>query len=760
MFDLKKLRTKILVDRNGQPLFTQKELAEAIGETQDKISKWEAKSDSMPLSVFLTLCKKLGVKPEQLMTNNSLRLETERANFGRPYHERDIRVEFLNEYCKNSPVFSNYGEEFSVSIPSQAQELVELLNKLRKDLKNKPLIAVIGKFNVGKSRLLNSLLGINDLPTDWEPTTMVPIYIKSMDDRPYFIHDEVCIFKAGENDETEWDHRLYHDKEYHDKWSLKSGGPEILERYTTHQGRGDQNKSPAGAVLMFVDAPLLNSCDLVDLPGFGNPDPVEDDKMATAINNIADGFIYLSFANAFIDNTDVIHLQSLLRQTYIYIGNENKPKPFGNLIVVASQAHIIESEKLDSMVQNRAKKIYKSFMPNSITEYFREKGIKYTENEFLKRFVPYSLDKPELQRKFREKLRHLLEDDLSGQFTRAQEDLIREFREIAEERLQKEIEGIDLIKHHRKEVADELRKVKKTRDEKKLQLAMKRDLIKDLVDEIKISSVALFKEESRKIITEANVKSVMKAKGYDKASEAQKSIVNNMVENVQDAAKKILDKKMNDLKPKLDEFYQEYEELANTISVGLDLKTVTPFDFQGALAASLAAAGALGALSIYAAGFGSLGWYIVAAKGVSILSTLGIGLGGVAPVMTFLAAIGGPITVATGLAIVLGVVTKQIFGKTWKDRLAKQVVKLLKKEELVEKISQQVEVFWDNTTRAFVTVANGLSKRIDDYISEMEEVLSKDDPDQLEQDKGILKQLQEFFAGIPWVEIPKQKVGR
>ena len=85
---------------------------------------------------------------------------------------------------------------------------------------------------------------------------------------------------------------------------IAGGSADILKNYGTRQGE-DFDKNEAGAAVVFVDSSLLNVCDIIDLPGFGTGDRVEDDLMTLRAKQAADILIYMSIANGFMRSEDI-----------------------------------------------------------------------------------------------------------------------------------------------------------------------------------------------------------------------------------------------------------------------------------------------------------------------------------------------------------------------------------------------------------------------------------------------------------------------
>lgn len=170
----------------------------------------------------------------------------------------------------------------------------------------KPTVAIVGRSDTGKSTLINSLIGAEKMPAKWTPTTSTAVYVKHIKDRPAFIHDEAWIFKRECGNEKFWNSKRLYDEKYCEKWKVAGGDLSLLETYSTRQGGG--LKTEAGSAVVFVDAPILLNCDIIDLPGYGT-ETASDDVITAKTAAHADVLIYLSLASGFlrIEDAEIDH---------------------------------------------------------------------------------------------------------------------------------------------------------------------------------------------------------------------------------------------------------------------------------------------------------------------------------------------------------------------------------------------------------------------------------------------------------------------
>lgn len=122
-----------------------------------------------------------------------------------------------------------------------------------------PRLAVAGRRNAGKTTLINSLLGQSILPTGHLPMTRAPTVLRHSrgfrhKDRGvcciYFDADDIDSVLAG------------------DDVAPGACGPiELLHLYASHGPHSAMDLPAPALSVVYVDAPILLACDLIDLPG-------------------------------------------------------------------------------------------------------------------------------------------------------------------------------------------------------------------------------------------------------------------------------------------------------------------------------------------------------------------------------------------------------------------------------------------------------------------------------------------------------------
>ena len=197
------------------------------------------------------------------------------------------------------------------------------------DLANKTVIGVGGSFSAGKSRLLNTLLGIDLLPEALEPTTAIPSFIS---------HGEDGIIALNTfNQQIRLDHEglqaISHAFSNHYRESLDEafGFAHVLKLLMLHCSRFPWNN------LAFLDTPGYSKAD-----AHGNAQT--DESIALKQLSEADHVLWLLTAkNGSIRQDDLAFLRSL-----------DHAKP---IFFVITQADLVSSSSIDTILHSTAQAI-------------------------------------------------------------------------------------------------------------------------------------------------------------------------------------------------------------------------------------------------------------------------------------------------------------------------------------------------------------------------------------------------------------------
>ena len=731
MFDLHDFRQNVLK-------MTQIEFADLIGVRQDSVSRMEKNPETIDLTMLMKIANATGQSLDELVGYKKTvpqALDVEDTWETNGFMKKTF-LEYLTSRIKELNLTK---KEYSL-IYKELEEMIQ--NTLRK-----PTVAVVGMSDAGKSRLINALLGMDKMPTSWTPTTSISVHIKHIKDRPSFIKDETWVFEGGKKG-FDID-RIYH-KEYCEESKLASGPASILSEYGTRQG-DNYNIEDASAAVVYLDSPILQLCDIVDLPGFGTGDREMDDVLAQKSKDFADIIVYMSPANGFLRGTDIEFLKASVNSLPAFENEQNKLKPLDNLFVVASQAHTVNhgnARDLELILNAGAARFYRE-VPEEIWENKTEiSGYYYKELDIRKRFFSYTTDKPQLRESFEKELKNLLEF-LPSIINKKAIAIIDNFLDEKKIGLKKEIASYQNIIQERESFIHQLKEMKKNEPNRKNETHKARMEVIDKISEFRSESLSKFEDDFASVISVDSIIDIIKSKGYKKKKADMESLAGFLSSKLQARMQNVLKGKSEELNKIIDKYLEDFEgaikKHGNAHLGGFEI----PFDSVKVFAGGLAGLATFGGLAFWASTLGNLGGYILVAKGVSILSALGISVGGTASAATAVSAIGGPITLAIALAVVVGIGVFMFASGGWQKSVAKKIVKEYAKQDALEQFTKEIDKFWDETEDAYNSAADHLEEEWQNKLKEMDEKVSSYSIEDLKKSIANAEGMIDFLERMP-----------
>lgn len=737
-FDLKALREKL-----G---YTQAELASALQCGQDYISRMENNPGSMSLEFFMNLCSVARMLPNDVLSNFKLE-QPKTLDIPNVYGEESLKKNALKYYIAPTLELFKKKSEYRTAI-NKISELDDLINIYGA----KPLVALLGPSDAGKSTMINSLTGIDALLSQWTPTTSSTVYVKHINDKPAWMgENNVGIFKAETHDKG-WNFRKVHDMDYCREHSLHIGNYDILEKYCNRNS--NKSHKEVDSAVVYLDSNILLSCDIVDLPGFGTEE-MDDTVRAQRAKDEADIVLFLCQSNSFLNkHSDILFLKDVIRTLPII--NTKEVPLLSNLFVIASQAHVVGPEKISHVLETRSMAFSEQLSNELIKQTFNTSKKDFVDI-LKRRFFSYSLDTPILREKFENAFRELLVNLLPTIRKERLNNAIDNFKIESRTLFANEVKKYETILQDRENSKREYQKAVREKPGKFEEINILRNQLLSFIDKSQKSNTLEIKLWEKETITEKYIVDLINEKNYDK-KQAKEFLLSNISDLYYAKMQEILKSGVSEFNTMLTQFFEDVEKKANSlsrISVG---NVQIPFDFKGALAGGIAGATVLGGLGLWAATVGNLGGYILVAKGVSSLSALGISVGGTAAAASFVALIGGPITIGIALALGVFAIVTSLFGDGWKKRLAKEVVKTLEKEKVINSYSDAITKFWSDSKIGLNEVVEEILHKIEEHLENLKTIIETNDPKTIEDMIILNKGLEDFFGQLPWEGSEKVKV--
>lgn len=735
MFDLKSFRERTLK-------MTQDEFAVLIGQRQDYVSRLEKNPAQIPLDVLITIANKTGMTIDQLLNYQKPIIKTLNTEF--KWQSADFTRRTLIDYIER------FSADFKNMTDARYDKIISDLRSGVYQAIKKPKIAFVGRSDVGKSAMINAIIGAEKMPTAWTPTTSIIVYIKHISDRPSFVSEDVWIFKASK-DTFGWDESRLSDESYCQAWKLASGGTEILKDYGTRQG-DNYIENEAGSAIVFVDSNVLKNCDFVDLPGFGTGDREEDDAMTLSASQRADVLIYLSIANGFMRDEDIQYLHHAIKNLNVIENKaDNSIPPLSNLFIVASQGHTVDQgneTSLKNILDKGCERFEKTITENFWLDRESATGYVYTHDIFRSRFFSYSTDIEQTRTAFEAEMKRVIEV-LPGQVERKAKDFVKDYAESAGIFLDNDIEEYNKMLSEKEKYENLLNEINKSEPARKNSSQNDRINVSKKIDEFRKDSISEFAEKYETIISVDYIVNIIKTKGFKKKKEEVPLLSNYISSLVEDAMHTGLKKKSEDLSGVIDNYISGFQR--STLGEKADKFGISNVSFNAtrSFAAGLSGLATIGGLAFWASTLGNLGAYILLAKGVSLLAALGISVGGTAAAASAIAAIGGPVVLGIALAVIVALAAFAIFSGGWEKSLGKKLVKAYDDQDALMKYKKVINSFWEDTQKAFDASSDNMEKEWGDYVDNLRGMIENYDVDDIVRRINAAREIKGFFTNIP-----------
>lgn len=719
--------------RNAMGL-TQAEFAELLGQRQDAISRWE-NTDPDELS----LPRKTWNKIEELI-GKTLK-EPKALNVADKWKNVELMRKTLFEYLEKKGVFL----DCDPSSKNVYRDIVK--NSIRK-----PRVAFVGLSDVGKSTIINCLLGSKKMPADWTPVTAITVYIKHRDDRPNFIKDTAWVFKS-DGTERGFDLSYLSDQTKCTELCIGMGDADILREYGVRDG--NKHSDDVVAAVVYLDSPILKNVDLVDLPGYGTGDREADNVATRGIGEFADVLLFLSRSNGFLSGQETTALRTAIQGLPCLETKDNGIPPLGNLFVVASQAHIVGNDLSLQKILHDGRIRFEKTLPSTTKDFFSERskasGYKDIEKYFQNRFFSYTADAPEFRERLENELRMLIER-LPQYVINKTSEILQAYSNEYNKKLDSELKIFTEMLNNKLTLEHNLAVLLENEPARK---EKNKTLRKKIISAIKCYndySIKEFGEVYNKIINVDFIVNAIKEKGFKKKKDDLELLVNFLGARLENDTDKILSKYSVELNESIDEYLNEFELFA-TANGKIGINASFPFNAKRVFLSGMAGLFTFGGLTLWASTLGNLAGYIIVAKGVSLLSALGISLGGTAAVMPFVASIGGPITLFIVTAILITGIFFGILSGGWQKSIAKKLVKEYEKVNALNQYENFINKFWlEDTITAFNTAADAMEKEWLRLIENHKSLVNNFDVDDIKRKIKEVEDMKYFLSNIPWLE--------
>jgi transcriptional regulator with XRE-family HTH domain len=734
-----------LTVRREEAKLTQEQLARRLREEslaagdpdgarwdQSKISRYEKDPDRIPLGELLAILRELGIDDPTSVLVPAAPQEPETPDAGDPYAALRRDLASLRRYVSERDWTV---DDAGVDIPD-ISDLLTLLDRLAE----KPRIAFFGDFDAGKSTLVNTLLGQQSIPTSYQPETALITYIRHTDDRPAWLQEDVIVLNEGYRPE------LWRDEAHCLAHKVVAGGVDTLRTHGSNKGTAPTDSGAMYAVV-FLDAPILRSCSIVDLPGTGND--ARDELIATS-EFPYEVAVFADQARGFMNQTALLRLGAVIKGLPPIETLDTDLPPLSNLFVVATHASAdISDEVLSAEILSGARgRAWRQFAESVIEERSEATGQSITQEDFEGRFFVFYRELA----KRREPLLQAIEGLLSSALPRAvaaeADSRIQAFREDSDESLTAMISFYQETMRDRADVQSHLGALLEAEPQRKRSVGNARKAVVQAIGRHR----AEMREEMSEYIdehTDADTIEDLIRRRFPDKKDAQKNAAPFILEKIQSKAEKEARKRTKAVTVLVQDFIGEYDHASMPSAGGLGSISV-PFNAKGAFAGGLIGLVGVGGLAMWASTLGNLGAYIIVAKGVSVLSAVGLATGGTAAWTAAVAAIGGPVTLAIGIVVIGALLGWALFRSSWEERLAKKIASEMKSKKIEKTYLKGISKYWDETEAAFEAGADNAEKVWGQHLKDLQRIVDESSLEQLSELIERLGELRTFFLQLPW----------
>jgi len=743
---------------------TQRDLAKNLGIGQTMVSRYEKDPGAMQADLLHRWITVVGLTMDELYsTEQPSDLKVDPGNPYADFHQslNGARYYIENQAPQELPALTsqNNGQkrETAELLPSK-EDLVDEIERLAQ----KPNVMMAGEFDTGKSFIANSLMGKTVLPVAYQPATEVIIVARHLDDRPAGLNQEAYFLK-----EDIWKNSVLDVSQLDSTKAIKenevhSGPTDFLKTYAVRldkedrKARGKQAQEIHTAVV-YVDAPILKACNIIDLPGFSDEPDSEDESKAFSALPYAHIILYASRIKGHLSATENIRIGHILRQLVAPEDESNEFPALGNFFIVASHADRSVSDSDVETIRIKSIERLHAHLDTSgiIRRRQKQLGGKVTEDALRTQWFPFWAENTQRSEPLVEALGKFLGETYPVFHIR---NASKELTEVRKEAAEHASQASRTYGHAAESSADSMKRLRQMEKEaskvlRELETGKGAEKIVELIESLRADSKKDIKGKIKYRLGEDYLANFVKDNFTDK-SEAKEQASALVLEEIHSKVEDVLEEKGEELARNIESYLDKIDQRFDTVR-DYDGKLNIPFNTVASFAGGVAGAGAMGALAFWAAQMGPLGGYILVSKGVAALAAMGFATGGTAATVAAVSAMGGPVVLALGVGAAVGLVTWRLMSTSWEERLARKLRSHFKEKNLKKKILEQVDQYWDDTNGAFKAGVEGIKDDVKLYRKKIITV---------QEDKEMAQKLAEdydvahiFYKAIPLVQ-PEQVI--
>lgn len=693
---------------------SQNEVAERLKISQSQYSRYEVDPDEVPYRLLKVLGMLLHFEPGEIDEGDPIRHEIKP---GDPYSRQREHLKLLKRFLFSDPeaiASSRKAKSMGVVVPT-INELQRLIHKYE----HKPNIIFVGRYDTGKSYLANHMLGGDFLPSGHQPTTKLLNIIRHISEKPMWQTKPVVFlqkdfWRNGKDYQFDISYlseeARYTNSEEATLHSLHEHGVFLHGRRRKFYEQTERLEFHTAVI--YIDSPLLLSCNIIDTPGFSDNDVLGlEEERFKPIQDLMDILIYTSGVNGFMDSRDQAYLKYLISLSSQGFEKFSQHPSLDNIFVVCTLASpdIIKDQELKEVLENGAYRLYDQIQESVFKDLESKTGQKYSTSDLEQRFFTFWGEKITRHHKLYDQLSNYLGQVIPDASLLNFESDLNDLKKLASLSISQGIDYYQNVKNNTEKATIKYNAIKGYEPERKKELNKEINSLIVLIRSLKSSGKESFRLKANILLQVSEIKKYI-SEEYDKDQKKANGnaplLIFTKLEII--AKKTLVEDYEQKLCPSLKCFTVLYDSLSLSIELNKSQSSISVFNskrfFVDALVENTA--------RITAISFG----------------------------------IFGPI----GLVIGLGIA---IFGwifnrQSWQERLSKQIKDSFEENNYILNLENSIEKFWDDVESLFANTVKQAENERDRSVNELKLMISNDSMNTAEKNINTLEILKDFFEQI------------
>lgn len=708
---------------------SQSDIAKILDVSQSQYCRYESDPGKLSLEMATRIAAILGCgisdlfQTPQIHKNTRVYCDLERAN------EIQKRLDIVASYING---LHNKGYS--------SQDLFALRELVKRSRRN-PTVACIGNYDAGKSHLINSLLGIDILPTGYQPKTRIPLLLQHQTRKPEWLSGHVLLLRKG------IDFSKFDDDNHCREFHLANGGYEILQTSVVHSADDDEYQNAALA-MVYVDSPVLIACNILDLPGFQHID--QDTEVARFAFSLADACVFISTATGFMTAYDITTFGSCISALPCH--EIWGLPPLSNFLLVASHAHPgISNQQIEDIQSIGAKRVFSELQDSAFRMLEARTETQVTPQMLLDRTQAFWDETENRRTPMVRSFYKMATEDLSQMRILAINNEISELRKSEVARLTDEIDRLVSIINDRTRVSEELQEAVQEEPNRYAKALAQREKIRTTFFNVEGTVSRKFREYYDRTLTESNLIAFINQNYRDK-KDAKEYAANRILQNAITEQEILIKNESARIADEVNRYIRSFQTDTGNQRFSMG------FDAVPAFIGGMAGLGFVGVMGFWFSTLGSLGGYIAVAKLAGILSSLGIPLtsGGAAAFVSGVATFGGPIAIVLGIGLAITISIYLLLTSSWQKQLAKEIIKEFENKRICSSIINNISEAFNKGLAAFEQAFWKTEADYKSHMEKMKELIEETDFETLQKQIDELKKQRTALEEIPWVTLPEK----